>query len=160
MSQELQPVPEKGAFFSVNRELRRVPLDWQHPKDKEGYDEPLLSRDSKYTDEDIDEMLKDGDIKSKDEVSTWFMPDFSDVPDEKMGICAYECTTEGTPISPVFPNTSRGRFELAKYCAQNYSVFGENKADIESWAGILYGNADCYFNLADETIEIFERPQE
>jgi hypothetical protein len=54
-------------------------------------------------------------------------------------IVAYETTSEGTPISPAFPDTPEGRVALVNYCAEHATTFGDNKADAETWAAILFG---------------------
>ncbi|MDO8269691.1 MAG: hypothetical protein Q7T54_03410 [Candidatus Levybacteria bacterium] len=145
---------EKGSFASATREIRFVPLSWEHPKDETGAYKPLMSRDMAYTEEEIEEGLADGRISSREELDTWFMPDFSNVPEEEMGICAYESTTEGTPISPVRSNNPQGRFEIARYCAENNSVFVTQRGDIETWAAILYSNNTALVDLQNGRVEI------
>ena len=49
-------------------------------------------------------------------------------------IAAYETTSEGTPISPAFPNTPAGRLALINFCAANCTTFADNRADAETWA--------------------------
>jgi hypothetical protein len=56
-------------------------------------------------------------------------------------MAAYETTTEGTPISPAFPNTHEGLVALIRYCAEHCTTFGEHRADAEAWAAILFGDA-------------------
>lgn len=139
-----QDQPRREAVFSSQRVVRKVPLNWEHPKDEEGKYVPLYDRSSypRYTEEEIQELLDEGDISSRDEIEGWFAPDFSNVPPEEMGICAYEEVTEGTPISPVFPDSPEGMYELVRYCAENRFVFGGFvKADVEGWAAVLWGNA-------------------
>ena len=66
-----------------------------------------------------------------------------DMPDA-MGeteIAAYETTSEGTPISPAFPNTPEGRLALVNHCAERETTFGDHGADAEAWAAILFGCA-------------------
>lgn len=142
----------EGRYFAiVNRETRFVPLKWEHPKDESGKYKPLMSRDSAYTEE---EGLADGWISSREELETSYMPDFSSIPEEEMGICAYESTTEGTPISPVHPDTPQGRFEIARHCAENYTVLASQKGDIETWAAILYGKNIALVDLQSGRVEI------
>lgn len=122
---------------STSREIRKVPLGWLHPKDENGEYVPLMDRKYPYTENDTQELLEEG--HSREEIEKWFMPDFSKVPSDQMGISAYETVSEGTPMSPVYPDTPEGRFELARYCVENQTVFGDQKADIETWAAILFG---------------------
>ena len=56
-------------------------------------------------------------------------------------IAAYETTTEGTPISPAFPNTPAGKLALVRHCAEQERTFGDRRADAEAWAAILFGGA-------------------
>jgi hypothetical protein len=56
-------------------------------------------------------------------------------------IAAYETTSEGTPISPAFPNTDAGRLALINYCAGHCFTFGRHRADAEAWAAVLFGDA-------------------
>jgi len=67
-------------------------------------------------------------------------------------IMAYETTTEGTPISPAFPNTPAGKLDLVRHCAENCTTFGDHKADGETWAAILFGEGFS-FVLEDGTVE-------
>ena len=132
----------KETRFMVNREVRYVPLHWEHPKDKEGQYIPLMNRAHPYDKEEIAELIAEG--HSREEIESSFMPDFSQIPEEKLGISAYETTTEGTPISPVFPNTPEGRFELVKYCTENSSTFGDHKTGEEAWSAILFGRGAAF----------------
>lgn len=138
----------REVLFFTNRVIREIPLNWAHPKDKDGDYVPLLNRkDYPHSEEEMKEFLKEQNLKSKKEVDKIFMPDFSKTPPEEMGISAYEETSEGTLISPIFPNTPEGRFQLLKHCTENETVFGNNKANIEIWAGMLFGKATVQVNL-------------
>ena len=48
-------------------------------------------------------------------------------------VVAYETTSEGTPISPPFPNTPEGRLELVRYCASHANTHGAATAEVEAW---------------------------
>jgi hypothetical protein len=61
-------------------------------------------------------------------------------PGEGAEIMAYETTTEGTPISPAFPDTPDGRLALVNHCAEHATTFGRHRAGAEAWAAILFGN--------------------
>ena len=62
------------------------------------------------------------------------MPDFSDVPEDQMGVCMYETTSEGCPISPVFKDPD----ELAHWLADNKaSSFGGSGATYEQWKAMI-----------------------
>lgn len=102
----------KEAQIACNREVRLIPKTWQHPKDERGRYVPLLEEQ---------------------------MPAVAGPAPHDTEIAAYETTTEGTPISPVFPDTDEGRLALVRHCAQHGTTFGRAKADAEAWAAILFG---------------------
>ena len=108
-----------------NMELRQVPLDWEHPTDEKGDYVPLLPRsalDATYTEEDLAELAAAGEERTREEAC---MPDFSDVPAERMGLRVYHTVNEGEPATPAFPDTSEGREELITYTAEQVTKFGK-----------------------------------
>lgn len=128
----------------MSREVRRVPLDWQHPKmiaarwdrtagaviDKEVY-RPLF-RDRADFPEYHREWEQEGDPNWPEPVlDRDYMPDFTGVPEDQMGWCMYEATSEGTPISPVFADPD----ELAHWLADNEAKSWGNTrtATYEQW---------------------------
>jgi hypothetical protein len=118
----------KQEFFSVGgREVRGFPKGWQHPK-RDGRYVPLLPYG--YA----------GD-ESEGPAAT---PETTMPPTPLRGeneIAAYETVTEGTPISPAFPDTDEGRLALVRYCAEHCTTFADHRADAEAWAAILFGEA-------------------
>jgi hypothetical protein len=102
-------------------EMRHIPLGWQHPKDALGRWVPLLPWD----------YLIDGELPALR------MPE----PIGETQIVAYEAVTEGTPISPPFPDTPTGCLDLVNYCAEHCTTIGDFTADAEAWAAILFGHA-------------------
>jgi hypothetical protein len=133
-------------LFMPNREVRRVPLDWEHPKDGAGNYIPLFARDY-YTPEEISYLLAQGRIREEIQIS--LIADFGKVPDEKMGICVYETTTEGTPLSPVFPDTEPGRIALVRYCAVNVPAFAYYYVHARTWTQVLFGKDLMLFDLVE-----------
>ena len=112
---------ERGqTVFMANRELRVVPKGWQHPT-REG----ATTR--------VQQWLRPVTVLPEQ------MPDVSGLAPEETEIVAYETTTEGTPISPPFPNTPEGRAALIAYCAEHCFTFGRNKGGAEAWAALLFG---------------------
>jgi hypothetical protein len=107
--------------FIPNREVREIRRDWQHPKDAAGRYIPLLPFGYQVDDEraPADRMMP---------------PPLGDI-----DIAAYETTTEGTPISPAFPDTPEGRRDLIAWCAEHVTVFGDRHAGGEAWAAALFG---------------------
>jgi hypothetical protein len=82
------------------------------------------------------------------------MPSFVELPEAALGICAYETTTEGTPISPVFPNTDDGKRQLIRYCSEHQTVFADHAADPRPWAQILLGDNAAAVELASGALEL------
>jgi hypothetical protein len=110
-------------LFVANREVREIPKGWQHPKDANGKYVPLLPYGSDSEDASPETTMPP---------TPW---------QGEIEIMAYECVTEGTPISPAFPNTPEGRLDLINHCAEHATTFGSHKADAEAWAAILFGDA-------------------
>jgi hypothetical protein len=96
--------------FIVNREVRVIPLDWQHSKDDQGRPIPLFLED---------------------------MPAVAHLPADRLGLMVYETTSEGTPCSPVFANTARGREDLLDYCIKHVSLFADQLGTRADWEPII-----------------------
>lgn len=138
----------------MSREVRRVPANWQHPKNARGYYEPLLGgsyseavadwdkANAKWSegfrecysgkaqwvkrDETDGETYEDyaGERPTPDE----YMPDWPD--EERTHLMMYETTSEGTPISPAFATPE----ELAHWLADSgASAFGDMTASYDAW---------------------------
>jgi hypothetical protein len=108
----------------ANREVRTIKKGWMHPKDENDRYRPLF---------EAGHTLEEGQ-------EPWpQMPDASGLPPAQTQIVAYETTSEGTPISPAFPNTPGGRLAIVNYCAEHATTFADTKADAETWAAILFG---------------------
>jgi len=143
----------------MGREIRRVPKDWQHPKNEKGHYIPLLDRsydvDAAEWDEEYaqwqrgyqrDYGNKESKWKPKDPeyAFMWFgewtgrrpsptdyMPDWPE--SERTHIQMYESTSEGTPISPVMDCPKK----LARWLADNgASSFGSMTATYEEWLAV------------------------
>ena len=112
-------------YMVGGREVRVIPKGWRHPKDARGRHEPLLPAGYSF---------EDGE-------SFPTMPDAAGLAPEETEIAAYECVSEGTPISPAFPNDAAGRLALVGYCAEHCTTFADHRADAEAWAAILFGGA-------------------
>lgn len=120
----------------MGREVRRVPADWQHPKDeRDGRYKPLFPgeryEDSKKDWEEkvaaeglqaaIDYCGNPPDIND-------YMPNWPEA--ERTHLMMYEDTSEGTPISPAFATPE----ELARWLADTgASAFGRGTATYEQW---------------------------
>ena len=107
----------------MGREVRRVPENWEHPKDDAGSYIPLIG--ASFSD-DIEEW-KEGRKKYKP-VERRYMPDWPE--EERTHYQMYETCTEGTPISP----TMAGSKELAQWLADTgASAFAFTTATYEQW---------------------------
>lgn len=142
----------------MGREVRRVPADWQHPRDERGRLIPLYGRSyseelrkwnegnanwieglrQDWTTKDwvpIDEEHRNMSFSEWDggqPQSEDYMPDWPEA--ERTHYQMYEVTSEGTPISPVFASPE----ELAKWLADNKaSAFADQTATYEQWLGMI-----------------------
>lgn len=137
----------------MGREVRRVPANWQHPKNEHGRYIPLhgesVSEQQRKWDEGAAkwaEGLRDdwkGGWRALDayeramSFAEWYgkrpepgdyMPDWPE--SERTHWQMYEDTTEGTPISPVMDSPE----SLARWLADNgASAFGSMTATYDQW---------------------------
>jgi hypothetical protein len=142
----------------MGREVRRVPADWQHPKEYNAYRheeayKPLYGRAwapeaaewdrdrieweagnrPSYTSDEAADLPYD-QWAGKRPYSGDYMPDWPE--SERTHLMMYEDTSEGTPISPAFETPE----DLARWLANNgASSFGSSKATYEQWLPICKG---------------------
>ena len=116
----------------MGREVRRVPKDWEHPKDEAGHYVPM-DQYFTYEPEEIEEGLRDGWLSGEPpHYGQAVMPDWSD--EERTHWQMYEDTSEGTPISPVMETPET----LARWLADNgASSFGNDTATYEQWLSMI-----------------------
>lgn len=108
-----------------HREVRPVPMDWQHPQEGGTYRDgtpryvPLFSRADLRRDlAELDRQAEAGDLASMEPV--FFQDYMPEIPEgTPYGYQLYETTTEGTPVSPVFATLE----ELAAWCERGATVF-------------------------------------
>jgi hypothetical protein len=131
--------------FIPNREVRWIPRGWQHPKDGRGKYVPLLPNGYCAAN-----GLTEADRNGVGEMPSVTGP----VSLQGLEIMAYETTTEGTPISPAFPDTPEGRLELIRWCAEHETTFGDFKAGAEAWAGLLFTDRVVTVDARDGSIRI------
>jgi len=124
-----------------SRDIRFVPFEWNHPKDAEDNYLPLRRR------EPDDVGKKDG-----------LMPDFSDVPDDQIGICAYN-TTDNIPISTVYQDTPEGRLDLLEYCSVNKTIWSSYRGGCETWAGVLFSNRPFSIDCRTRRVEFIDETE-
>jgi hypothetical protein len=141
----------------MGREMRKVPSDWEHPKDKQGNYIPLhdgwrFKSDMEYWRKELKEFhtvnfrkhypdahkdhfwqcLRDwcGDKPLKSD----YMPVWTE--EEATHCMMYEDTSEGTPISPKFETPE----ELARWLADTRaSKFADMPTDYADWMRIING---------------------
>lgn len=140
----------------MGRELRKVPANWEHPKNDNGkyqpmYDKFYLDAFNKWL-ENHNQWL-DGthpDLKEnperKEEYPFYSMWDGNPPEveyyqtkkysaEELTHIQLYQTTSEGTPLSPVF---KADEFEkLCEWAAENATTFANFKATKEEWIKML-----------------------
>lgn len=144
----------------MGREVRRVPKDWQHPKNEDGHYVPLFGsgfavRDAEW--QEGYEKWQQGLVRDyatngwKPKPAEYGSARFSDYdgdrpnPDDYMPkwpaeqathLMMYETCSEGTPISPAFETPE----ELARWLADNNaSAFGRMGATYEQWLATCRG---------------------
>ena len=132
------------ASFIANREVRLIPAGWQHPKNERGRHVPLLPFG----------YCQANGLTEEERNGVGEMPDTSGLAPERLEIAAYETTTEGTPISPAYPNTPEGRLAVANWCAEHETTYGEFKADAEAWAAMLFTDHVVLVDAKDGGISI------
>lgn len=138
----------------MGREVRKVPADWQHPKDEmtgryvpmfdSSYEEAAFEWDEgraawergefpEYASEESRTLPYD-QWNGKRPYSGNYMPRWT--PEQATHLMMYETTSEGTPISPAFATPE----ELARWLADNKaSAFGRDTASYESWLRVAGG---------------------
>lgn len=140
----------------MGREVRRVPKNWEHPKKGNGHYQPMHDRCFKAEAEEWDranalwrngehpdqldgsaakyncEHFEDWDGERPD--SRYYMPNWPDA--ERTHLQMYECTSAGTPISPVMETPE----ELAQWLVDNNaSSFASQTASYEAWLRVAKG---------------------
>lgn len=116
----------------MGRDVRRVPANWEHPKNEKRNFIPL--HDSfPYNEEEIEQGLREGWLEDNPpHYGCNVMPDWPEV--ERTHYQMYETTTEGTPISPVMESPE----VLARWLVDNNaSACGEMTATYEQWLATI-----------------------
>jgi len=116
----------------MGREVRMVPPDWQHPKNKwTGRHEPLHPRE--YYIEWVESSNEHPSVDAGDQITEFiFMPHWA--PGRCTHFQMYETCSEGTPISPVMETKE----ELARWLADSgASAFADLTATYEQWLATI-----------------------
>lgn len=162
----------------MGREVRRVPADWQHPKDwapnlRTGQMEERYK--ALLPGEDYQRRVDEWDAECAKWKAGW-RPDYCTDPDsramfyeqyagqrphrddympdwpaeQRTHFMMYEDTSEGTPISPAFATPE----ELARWLTDTgASAFGDMTADYEHWLRIARGGWAPGLIIADGVME-------
>ena len=138
----------------MGRELRKVPANWEHPKQDNGQYQPMFNtyygdainqwiiEHLQWEEGTHPDLIDNPDLKKDCPFfAMWtdnpprvnYYQSRKYTPEELTHIQLYETTTEGTPISPVF---RADKFEeLCEYAAKNATTFSNfnAKATKEEW---------------------------
>lgn len=138
----------------MGREVRRVPANWSHPKRPNGQYEPLFEGtdftrrqlewdyqaalwEAREHEDQVYPQAADYDFADWDvgrPRAEDYMPEWTEA--EKTHFQMYETTSEGTPISPIFPTPE----ELACWLSDTgASAFGGMTVSYESWLRVARG---------------------
>ena len=140
----------------MGRELRKVPANWEHPKNDDGRYHPMFNKfygdslkewfkeNTKWEKGTHPDLVKNPELKEKYPFFAMYASNPPDVeyyqtkkytPEDLTHIQLYETTSEGTPKSPVF---KADEFEkLCEYAAENCTTFASFKATKEEWMEML-----------------------
>ena len=116
----------------MSREVRRVPANWEHPKNENGHHIPMHEH-FPYNEEEIAEGLRDGWLDNDPpNYGCDVMPQWSG--SERTHYQMYESVTEGTPISPVMETPEA----LAHWLADNEASDGPYAtATYDQWLAMI-----------------------
>ena len=137
----------------MGREVRRVPANWQHPKDERtGRYKPLFSGEL-YA-EEAHGFMEKANTEGLQAAIDWYgqapdqndyMPNWPEI--ERTHYMMYEDASEGTPISPAFSTPE----ELARWLADTgASACGDITANYEGWLRVALGGFAPSFVLSSE----------
>ena len=133
----------------MGREVRRVPPDWEHPRDSKGnympmYDETFEEAAAQWK-ADFSKWESDPDSRGDHDCEFWeydgnppdreyYRPKWPE--ESATHYQMYEDTSEGTPISPVIATPE----ELARWLVDNKaSAFADQTATYEEWLRVCNG---------------------
>lgn len=129
----------------MGREIRRVPLGWEHPKDARGY-VPMFD----VTFEEAQaERKREGEGDLGEAERMYHRPKW-DVPEEQLGYAVYEDVSEGTPVTPTFATKE----ELVVFLSTKKNYWGDGPYSREAaerfvragWVPSMVMSADAFGN--------------
>ena len=120
----------------MQREVRKVHKDWQHPVDADGSYIPLHDNFKAENEHFLDKVKKDGLDAALDYMNKPYPDDYMPEFNNPTHLMMYECTSEGTPLSPALETPE----ELAQWCFDNkVSAFASMTSTYEEWLYIANG---------------------
>lgn len=128
----------------MGREIKRVPMDFDYPLCRVWYGYQITFCHEEYGEgcERCREFARVMGIPMDEYFPDMPCPDwkkhFKIDPPTGEGFQLWETTSEGSPVSPVF----RTAEELAEWCAENATVFADDKASAEDWMKMI--QAQCF----------------
>lgn len=121
----------------MGREVRMVPANWEHPKDRNGKYEALFDGYENAVQrfaKDIETMGLEKALEENDGGPRY--SDYMHPEGERNHFMMYEDTSEGTPISPAFATPE----DLARWLTDNgASAFADMTATYEQWLSTING---------------------
>lgn len=138
----------------MGREIRKVPANWEHPKNEKGKYIPLLNGNfyeflaeweegKEQWDKGYYKCYNSKNWEPKEKTMNYsyeewngdkpkledYMPQWSE--DEKTHIQLYEDTSEGTPLTEVYKPEDIDK--LCEYAAENCTIFATYKLTKDEW---------------------------
>lgn len=131
----------------MGREIRKVTPDWEHPKDRTGDGQPLYDNDydtaAAEWEAEYAEFMALSPEEREEKYGCQHYWEYSNPPDEEYyrkekwtpeqatAYQIYETVTEGTPVSPVFPDLDH---MIQWLIGQGYSETAAKKFAESGWA--------------------------
>lgn len=130
-----------------HRELRPVPLDWEHPREPGTYIDGSPRYTGLHSRADLRSSIKFYE-EHPEYAGDWeydpadYMPEIPE--GTPLGWQLYETTSEGTPVSPVFATLE----ELAAWCETGATVFADNRWTAAQWLASFKADSLDVMSLA------------
>lgn len=143
----------------MGREIRKVPANWEHPKNDKGNYQPMfdefygdalnewMENNKQWENGTHHDLIEHPEYKEEYPFYSMWNGDAPDIdyyqtkkykPEELTHIQLYETTSEGTPVSPVFKAEELDK--LCEWAAENATTFADFKATKDEWFKMLSKN--------------------
>jgi hypothetical protein len=140
----------------MGRQLRKVPANWEHPKNSDGRYQPMfdlfygdalkewIEENEKWENGTHEDLIEKPSRKvdmpfyamwagNPPDVEFYHTKKYSEA--ELTHIQLYENTSEGTPLSPVYHSSELEK--LCEWAAENATTFASYKTTKEAWMKML-----------------------